>query len=344
MATLRDVALKANVSITTASFVLNNRAKEMRISKATIKRVYRAAEELKYTGNYHARALLRGRTQTLGLIMPPMQQHMVFMLLYEGLMTEARGREYDMLQITDNAAVSAIQRGIRYIRERRIDGLISFTPPPNNTVENIIRDRLPICCIYLDRPGPCAHVTIDPEPGIRAAVQHLAEQGHRNVLWILRTGSGGAIFAPERFDIGRDEAARQNIRPHFLTLPPPPRSTTDAYDFISYYFDSLSQNLPENFKSTAVCCYNDKMASALCMVLRQRGLNVPGDISVIGYDNTIARQIVPPLTTINPHYYKLGTEAVRDVVDQFENYPRRRGRENMVLSTELIIRNSTGPV
>lgn len=344
MVKLSDVAKKAKVSLTTASFVLNDRAEEMRIGAYTVHRVIKAADKLKYAGNYHARMLLHGRAHTLGLIMPPTHNHMMFMHMYEGLLTESRHHEFDILQISESGGETAIQRGMRCIREGRIEGLISFNQPTKSIARTIINDQLPVCFICLNKPALCAHVIVNPLPGVREAVRHLVALGHRDVLYILRKQANGEMATPDRYDAAMDEAGLHRLTLHAATLPPPPAAISNADDFISYYYEELFKHLPNPIRETAVLCYNDKMAAALYMIFQHRGIRVPDDISVIGYDDTLASHLMPPLTTIRQPFHAMGAEAVREVIAQFENKDNGRNPETIVLPSELIVRESTAPM
>ena len=130
MASIAQVARKAGVSATTASFVLNGRGKEMRISEAAAEKVMGAARELGYRSNYHARTLVRGRAMTLGLVNPYRPGDVFRLAVTTGMMQVARANDYEVLNIGGKSIAACMQRGVQYVQECRIDGMVVFQEAP----------------------------------------------------------------------------------------------------------------------------------------------------------------------------------------------------------------------
>ncbi len=343
MSSIAQVACEAGVSPTTASFVLNGRAEEMRISQACADRVVAAAQKLSYRGNYHARTLVHGRAMTLALVNPYNQGDVFRLAVTTGMMRAAREHGYEVLNIGGTDGEACVRRGLRYVQERRVDGLVIFqrlptvTPPPGGP-----HDPLPLIHIWFDADEVRPVVTIDPAPGIRQAVEHLAELGHRRVLWL------GAQVQQEpgmrdRLVAFRQRADQLDVE-RVEKVVPLDAARPGGADVATWHtaLNALG-DLPG--ECTAIMCYNDRMAIAAEMVLAARGIRIPDDVSVVGFDDLQADMGVPPLTTVSHILVEMGaraTETVLAMVDEPELCAQMADAVVRV-PAELIVRDSTGP-
>ncbi len=346
MATLKQVAEQAGVSTATASLVLNGRARELKISDGCAGRVLAAAKDLGYRGNYHARTLSVGRAYTLGLALAPRQgmglEHRLLNAVAAGVDSAAREHGNDLLLIGPRPNEPVFEHGIRCLQEKRIDALIAVGAIYDSAPESLLDVDSPV--VLVEAPEGNGHPTVnmDPAPGIEEAVRHLADLGHRSILWLGKQGKGGVVLA-ERAEAFRRAAEEAGIegREHFLQVESAYHPQVER--LIECDREILKSCFPLPDDTTAIICFNDLMGLALYSLLNERGLRVPQDISVIGFDDLHASRAVPAMTTISHVLPEMGREAVAlalEMVDGTKTGEATRGVVKKVPS-RLVIREST---
>jgi LacI family transcriptional regulator len=308
-ATQQEIANIVGISRTTVSFVLNGRAREMKVSPETVRRVLETANLHGYRANYHARALTAGQCFTLGMSLDSqdMLGNRFWGPVAAGISEAARLEGYDLLLLVSSHEESALQRGIRFLDEKRLDALIALGWAPTCKLESAERSLVAIQI----GAGKSSYPTVDmdPAPGIEAAVRHLADLGHRKVLWIGREVAGKA-YLPDRLAAFRRSVRKKGILRDELALEAVPPPAPQLAEQIALYRHELTRHLRLASGVTAIVCYNDTMALALYSVLADRGLRVPADVSVIGFDDMHAAQAVPAMTTISHVLHEMGVKAV----------------------------------
>jgi DNA-binding LacI/PurR family transcriptional regulator len=334
--TQKDIARASGISVTAVSFVLTGRAEEMHLSKATIRRVQAAAARLGFTPNYHAQSLSTGRARTLGLIAGNDSRallHHFWSPVAAGVGAHACERGYHVLIMADGER-SAVDTVAGFLQQKRIDGLIALAYPALPVLR--LAPKVPVVLIGVRNRGR-ASVMLDDAAGIDAAVRHAVELGHRDLLFIGAEGRGDEISA-RRSRAFRAAARRAGITGRLLTLIRA-RAENQPVDFhIARYREQLAaqRRLPPG--TTAAICYNDNVALALCSVLAERGVRVPDDVSVIGFDDMYAASANPPLTTVSHMLPEMGATAVDLLLDMIERMKPPRG---VTVTPRLIIRAST---
>ena len=338
--TLRDVADLAGVSPTTASMALSGRTGSAHISPASILKVQNAAKSLGYRGNYHARTLSSGRSYTIGLGAGGGQisilEHDFFNHICGGVEAAARACGYDVLLIGGTDALEPLERAQSHLEARRIDALIVLRHLYTGIPVELVACHLPVVVVQdqiHDEPLLPA-VLFDPMPGIQAAVQHLAQLGHRRLHWLGIDGVESRRLVA--FNQAVQEAgleSTQQLLPHCF-------KPVSVHSFTAQCHEMLSdQALPAG--CTAVLCYNDELAMALLAVLSARGVAVPAMMSVIGFDDRFAAYSVPALTTISHELSELGTASVSLALDLLENRLERSPAPRVSIPARLVVRSTT---
>jgi LacI family transcriptional regulator len=347
MPTLKEVAALAEVSLFSASKVLNGTWREARIGESCAERVQAAAAKLGYAPNYHARSLIRGRAQTLGLVLrEPRHNDTDFAgALMAGIEEHLAQREHDLLLVGRRRGGTEIEHGLDCLRQQRVDALIV----PGQLGEMIWTDEFeaaegPIV-LAVAKPGS-AHpaVDVDATPGIGAAVRHLAELGHREVLWLAPAADDAGVAGEARRKALVDAAAELGMRCTAAPMPPLGGfvSGDDRSEAARRHAAGV---LTEPFAFTAAMCFNDQIALGLCRAANDRGLRVPRDFSVVGFDDLQSRQAVPRLTTVSHELPAIGARAAELAIALAEDRrlaKRLRGRVER-LPARLIVRESTAP-
>lgn len=338
--TSRQVAKKAGVSQTTVSFVLNN-VESANISQDTRERVLQAMRDLNYVPDVAARSLAKGHTMNVGLVL--VQPHnQVFIDEYipnilTGLSQVTRQYGYRILVelIEDGSDPNAFGD---LIQSKAVGGMIvnhSFpTPDVLQRLLTYAEDGFPI--VALDNWHPdIASVKVDKFAGVRKVVQHLVDLGHQRIACISYAPKGHDRHVQTREDIYREVLAENGLTCDENLL------RYGAYDPETGYLAMQSllnevQPLP-----TALYAMNDMMAFGAMTAIQERGLRIPDDIAVTGFDDVrLARFATPALTTIYEPDIEHGRRAGELLFALINKEPP--AHKHVVLDTELIIRDSCG--
>jgi LacI family transcriptional regulator, repressor for deo operon, udp, cdd, tsx, nupC, and nupG len=315
------VARRAGVSQSTVSLVLSGKSAG-RISARTEEAVRRAAEELGYRPNVAARALRTGATRTVGMVVTDVT-HPFFGYVLRGAQMAAWRAGY-AVALVDVANDPARERAsFEALRAGPADGFLFFTvEPPAPLGEHVV-------AIEVGPPG-MPSVRFDVEHGTELAVGRLLELGH------TRIGHLGSNIKGETF---RRRRTRMDALLAAHDLEPGPRALS-AFRFEDARVAALELlDAPE--RPTAVFCDDDILAGGVYLAARERGLRIPADLSVIGFDDLPFAQVLePPLTTIAIDAELLGATAFELLAALIAGEPAGPDR---VLPAELVVRDSTAP-
>ncbi len=304
MASLKDVAKLANVSVSTASKVLNTGSEIERLSDACIRRVRTAAKELSYRPNYHAQGMQRGTSMTVGLVIDvPHSRDLVgqpyFAKLIGGVQSACNEAGYSLSLISGHNGMSAFDTGFEHLGQRRIDGLVLLGSL--SRTKAIELDRLtdfPVVIIQPQVPTRLPSVNIDTSAGISLAVRHLAELGHRRVMWLGPRDERQQAFAATAWEHG--------IQGELCIL--------DGDREAASLIDAAGEQLLAHYEQhdpevSAVVCWNDLIAVGVYEAMRHLGKRIPDDMSVVGFDDMHADLLSPPLTSVSHRLHAMGSSA-----------------------------------
>ncbi len=330
MATIRDVARAAGVSIATVSRVYNNQGL---VNSGTVERILKVATELDYWPNPAAQSLTTRRTHTFGVLLPDLFGEF-YSEIIRGIDLVSHHNGYQILLSSSCSNLEDVIMASRAMLGR-IDGVIMMAPD-ERSIETAIRVRRRVPVVLLNPCGEiegCHSVAVDNIHGAEAAVTHLISLGHRNIAMVA--GPEGNVDAADRRRGYFRALTEAGLDPdEALVVPGDFRELTG--------FKAGSAILGHSPRPTAVFAANDSMAIGLLASLREGGLDVPGDISVVGFDDvTLAGYMNPALTTVHVDASGLGGRAVEMMLDVLasdtEDSPHR-----VVLPTTLKIRQSCG--
>ncbi|MCA1818119.1 MAG: LacI family transcriptional regulator [Acidobacteria bacterium] len=328
---IKDVARAAGVSTATVSHVINN---TRFVSEETRERVLRAVEECNYYPNEAARDLVSGRSRILGLIVSDITNPF-FPELVKSIETAGFERGYDVILSNTDYDPARTSHYVRRLIERQVAGVALMTSELDaSLVIELARRHVPVVILDMDAPGVnMSNLCIDYERGIDEAVRHLVALGHERIAFV-----GGP---PRLRSAARRRAAfAQSFRRYLPDAPPPAFVESDfKFDGGRRAARGLLAGAPP---PTAFVAANDMMALGVLHECRAAGLNVPHDVSIVGFDDVAFASISQPaLTTVclpRGEMGRLAVEALLETVD----HPERRGVERRV-PTYLIERGSTGP-
>jgi LacI family transcriptional regulator len=322
VAGIRDVAARSGVSIATVSRVFNG---SPRVSEATRARVLARARELNYVPNAAARTLVRQRSQLLGVVLDtgdhPDVAHPFFQEVLAGLKSAVGEHDYDLLLFAKEQH-AYVDRALHH----RVDGLLLLSVHPHGPeLERLLATRLPAVAVDLEIVGPRAgFVASDDAGGGRAAARHLRDRGHTRTATV--TGPLDRSSSAQRLAGFREE------------LPETLVAEGDFYGESGYAAAQRLLALAE--PPTAIFAASDLMALGVLQAARDRGLRVPHDLAVVGFDDVaLAAAADPPLTTVRQDKRGLGAAAGEAVVASIES-PDVAPPE-LRLPVELVVRGSS---
>ncbi len=322
-----DVAKLAGVSQQTVSRVVNranNVAPDIR------ERVEQAIEQLHYRRNTAAAALASNRTMNLGVLSYALSVHGPSVALV-GISEQARRNGYSTRLVTlaalDHATVRA---ALKELSADEVDGVIVLAPL-TAAIEVLrgVESEIPIVTFEQGSPASATSVSIDEVQGARVAVRHLLELGHETVWHI--SGPPGWMASDARQLGWRSELSESG------RIVPPPVTTFDWSARAGY---EAALRLADNPDVTAVFAANDPFALGAMKAFAERDIDVPGRVSVVGFDNVAeARYYNPSLTTVVLDFEEIGYRAVDQILSMM------RGDETQIIpliEPHLIVRDSTG--
>lgn len=329
--TLEDVAQKAGVSTATVSRCLNNPSV---VSEKTRKRVLEAVRILGYTPNFGARALAAKRTNTFGAIIPTME-NAIFARGLQAFQEELQQHGITLLVASSSYSPELEEEQIRGLVARGADALllIGFDRPPQ-VYEFLRKHHIPCVVAWVYDPDhPQVSIGFDNRSAMKSLADRVLDLGHRS-LALITAELEGNDRSRQRCEGVREAMASRNLDPQTLLVIQTPYSIANG----AHALKAAMQSEP---KPTAILCGNDVLAAGALLQARKMGLNVPGDISITGFDDIeIAEIVTPTLTTVHVPHRNMGKGAAQMLVSL-------RAGEDPVPSIELEatpkIRDSLGP-
>ncbi len=333
MTTIREVAQRAGVSYATVSHVINN---TRFVSDETRARVQQAMSELNYRPNAIARSLRNGRTNSIGMILPD-SSNPYFAEIGRAIEDEAFNHGYSIILCNMELDPDKENFYVDVLIKKQVDGIIFVATGDQLPLLDILRSyHIPVVMIDRDLPEVEVDTIITDNPlGGYLATRHLLELGHRRIACITGpssniTPSAGRITGYRR----ALEEAGISYEDKIVRLGDfHPRSGMEITD----------QFLREPNPPTAIFACNDLMALGAIRAARKAGLQVPDELSIVGFDNIdLANYTNPPLTTISQEQSHLGVWATQTLVRRITGAHLPYLKET--LPTRLIERESTAPV
>lgn len=331
--TIKDIAAKTKLSVTTVSLVLNG--KESKIPQRTKDLVIKAAEELNYRPNQLAVSLITKRTKTVGLIVPDIRNSF-FSVLAKGIEDECRKNGWTVILCNTSDIHERDLEYINMLASKGVDGIL-YCMSSDSIFEKFqqcydLLNRLHIRFVMLDRSFHLPNLItakLNHFHGGYLAAKHLLELGHNRIACV--TGPkhledsnqrlAGYIRALEEYKIPFDESIIVEGNYHM-------EAGASAVDKL----------LHKNF--TAIFAFNDMMAYGVYKGLKTHGLTVPTDVSIVGYDDVFLSEIFEvPLTTIHQPVERMGSAAAKHLIEMIE-----KGLESQLIpvySPNLVVRSST---
>ncbi len=324
---LQDVAKNAGVGTATVSRVLNGHPD---VKSSTRDRVLRAIEELKYRPNLHARTLAGGQNRILGVVLANLYNPF-FADICQAIELNAVRRGYEIELSNAHTDIKEVLTCVRRFLGQKVSGLALFPETDPGIMEELRESKIPVVlCDSGEAGGNVTAIQFDHRKGMRMLMDLLFALGHRRMAF---------ISAPRR--LPPTEARRLEFLETASRYSVEVRTLAPVTDGFAGGREATRDLLRSGFEPTAILCVNDWIAIGAIRELRNRGISVPGDVSVTGFDNiTLSEFCCPSLTTIHIPRGEIGRLVVEALIPDASGalLPARQ----ICLDPELVVRESTG--
>jgi LacI family transcriptional regulator len=330
-ASVVDVAARAGVSVGTVSNVLN---RPERVAPSTRERVLKAIDELGFVRNEAARQLRAGHSRTIGLVVLDVRNPF-FTDLAAGAEGVAASLGLSVMLCNSNDDPSRESHYLSTLKEQRAFGIL-ITPVSKTTVIGEIRRRgIPVVLVDRAARGNECSVSVNDRVGGELAVRHLTELGHRRIGFV--GGPRSLSQVSQRLIGARTAIEVAGLPSDTLTMVETPRLDVAQGRATGEKLAAM----PSRKRPTAVFCANDLLALGLLQDTVRRGLSVPGDLAIVGYDDIdFAAAAAVPLTSVRQPRSQLGKAAMEMLIEEATDGKFHRHRQ-IVFEPELIVREST---
>jgi len=325
--TLADVAKLAGVSPATVSRAIN----EPGLVKAkTRARVLEAVERLRYRPNRMASDLAGGRSRAVGVIVSNLANPF-FLDIFHSVEYEAKRHGYEVLVENTGYDPRRLAAVIDSMLGRSPAGIVVVVSEMEDPMmEELLEGAIPTVIYDVGAPGPnIANIRVDEEQGIRTVTRYLRSLGHERFGFVGHHTQYGSLRR-------RREALAEELGDS-LTVG------ADVEDSLAGGRAAARAMLKSTPRPTAILCGNDHIAIGAMRELRVRGVDVPGDVSVVGFDNILwAEYVNPTLTTVNIPRPSIGRMAMERILTP-DGAPSASSAEEIIVQPDLVIRESSGP-
>ena len=329
--TIREIAKKLNVSKMTVSRVINN---SPGVSEERRKQIQEAIKEMGYIPNAKARSLARGRSNLIGVFVPDIYSEWISPL-FLGIGEEANHSDFQiLLRSTGYGMTFTHEESHFFVDSGLVDGVIVASWLVSQSyIKKISRKRIPVVVIDgFKRTSKISWISCQDNEGAIEAVKHLASLGHKKIAFI--GGGEKSYLGKQRLEGFLEGVKLTGLQQEDIIVEHGDLTLESGKNVSKKIL--TQENLP-----TAVFAASDPMAIGVLQTAHEMDLHIPDDLSVIGFDDTLANAAIPPLTTIKRDYTRMGKTAVRILLDQIKGNFDTQAIVQIDLPTELVVRQST---
>lgn len=338
---LRMLAEHLELSQTTVSLVLNNSPSAKSIPQETRNRVLLAAKRLNYRPNYFARSLRQSRSMSVGVLAPDLSEG-YFTRVMSGVVEELTDAHYFYFTACHDWKEDLIEQYPRMLVERAVDGFLLLNTPADQIM-------VPVPVVAISAHSAVENVTnivLDHHLAVQQALEHLFELGHRRIAFMR--GPGAIPDSQYRWDAIVEVAREMGLR-----LDPALEVPMDSEGWSQpagphpmapeIGFKPVRALLERTRDFTAIFCFNDIAAIGAIRALKEAGLSVPHNVSVVGFDDILsAAYCTPSLTTVRQPLGEMGRRGAKVLLERIADRTNSFPAE-IVMAPELLVRESTGP-
>ena len=328
--TIKDVAKKAGVGVTTVSRALNSKSE---IRQETKDLILKVCKELGYKPNRLAKSLVTRKSNTIGVLIPD-SMDAFFSEMVQGIADECLESGYSIVLTNTQGSADKELEYIRLLLEKRMDGMLIYPVQEDDRyIEELKNSTIPF--VLLNRHTEaldCDYVINDSVHGAYLAVDHMIQKGHKQIIYLCAkpaTSTGKERIFGCKKAIHENGLAENSLK--VLTCKP---TIESAYIL-------MKKLLMAKQHTSATFVWDDKLAIGVRKAIFEAGLKIPEDMVLVGYnDIEIAKYLFPPLTTIRQSTYQIGETAARILLDRLDS-DKTETPKQIILKPELVVREST---
>jgi LacI family transcriptional regulator len=339
MVKMSDIAKIAGVSVTTVSHVLND---SRPVREETSLRVKSAALDLGYRPNGLARSLRRKESLTIGLIVPDISNPF-FAEIGRGIEQASFNAGYNVIFCNSGGDPAHERRNIAALLEKRVDGIVIAPAAIDaDELDQALGNEIPVVTIDRDTPKLTSDVVLaNNTSGGRQAVEHLAALSHRRIACIVASAASRSA-APGRLHGYREGMKNAGLDDSGLIVVTDELENASPDSEVDAGYIATTRILNAATRPTAIFLTNDLMAIGALRAAHDRGCNVPGDLSIVGFDDILlACYAIPSLTTVIQPRNEMGRIAAELLISRSKD--RLRVPTRRILDVSLVVRESSGP-
>jgi LacI family transcriptional regulator len=333
--TIEDVAKLAGVSITTVSRVINN---NYPVKTETRINVEKAIQQLSYQPNPMARGLIMKKSKTIGIVVPSIT-NMFFTEVIHGIEKSIKLNNYDVLLSNSNGDAVSEKNCVEKLINRFVDGVIVITPNTanmkNGFYDKIARDIPLICINGYNKDAKVNFVLSDEENGTKVALDYLVSLGHKKIAFV-RCGDSYSYDVKEKIY----ESYMTKLKENMLVVDIKDGNSIDVVkNTTTKIVEEICKEYVLGMDITAFFACNDLMAAGILNACGEVAIEVPKEISIVGFDNIILSEMTRiKLTTVDQNMKIIGAVAAENIIKLIES--DELAFETVVIDTELVIRES----
>ncbi|HEV2215724.1 MAG TPA: LacI family DNA-binding transcriptional regulator [Terracidiphilus sp.] len=339
---LRTLADHLGLSQTTVSLVLNNSPSGKSIPQETRNRVLEAARRFNYRPNYFARSLRQSRSMSVGVLAPDLSEG-YFTRVMSGVVQELTRAHYFYFTACHDWKRELIEQYPRMLVERAVDGFLLLNSPSDH-----IDVPVPVVAISAHSKVPgVTNIVLNHHIAVEQALRHLHQLGHRRIAFIrgpraipdsefrwqsiLQLAGGMGLRIDPNLVVRIDNTAGWSSKTGSHPMAP------------EIGYQPMKTLLEKSRDFTAVFCFNDIAAIGAIRALKEAGLSVPSNVSVVGFDDILfAAYGSPSLTTVRQPLMEMGQRGAQILLERIADHEKQFPAE-IVMEPELVVRESTGP-
>lgn len=338
---LRMLAEHLELSQTTVSLVLNNSPSARSIPQETRDRVTDAAQRLNYRPNYFARSLRQSRSMSVGVLAPDLSEG-YFTRVMSGVVQELTSAHYFYFTACHDWKKELIEQYPRMLVERAVDGFLLLNTPADHIA-------VPVPVVAISAHSAVENVTnivLDHHSAVEQALKHLYDLGHRRIAFMR--GPRAIPDSEYRWESIQEVAGEMGLRidpAHVIRIDTTGWSMKTGYHPMApeIGYKPMQALLEKARDFTAIFCFNDIAAIGAIRALKDAGLSVPHDVSVVGFDDILsAAYFTPSLTTVRQPLFEMGQRGAQVLLERIANRDKEYPAE-IVMAPEFVVRESTGP-
>jgi DNA-binding LacI/PurR family transcriptional regulator len=338
---LRMLADHLELSQTTVSLVLNNSPSAKSIPQETRNRVTEAAERLNYRPNYFARSLRQSRSMSVGVLAPDLSEG-YFTRVMSGVVQELTAAHYFYFTACHDWKRDLIEKYPRMLVERAVDGFLLLNTPADHI-------EVPVPVVAISAHSAVENVTniiLNHHQAVELALTHLYSLGHRRIAFMR--GPRAIPDSEYRWLSIQQVAQEMNLKIDpalVIRIDAAGWSMKDNYHPMApeIGYKPMQGLLEKTRDFTAIFCFNDIAAIGAIRALKDVGLTVPGDVSIVGFDDIqSAAYSTPSLTTVRQPLTEMGQRGAQVLLDRIAHREKEYPTE-IIMAPELVVRESTGP-